>query len=480
MCVSPRPEPSISSLNSLKREVAHDFTRLNPDATLTLFNSEPLIGIELGPSGRLGVILLNVFAAGSLSEFGHYLLDFCLAGMADFRREGSIFTMRQVVVCFFAGFAGVVFGLWQTNSQGGFAAANGQAQRLQIPSQGQRIRLPQQQLKFRTPPDAYTAQGLTPYESAAAYVYESNNRSVINIATRVGAERVMWRENPTEDAGSGFVIDSEGHILTNYHVIEDADRITVTMFNGDTYEGKAIGIDPLNDIAIVKLDVPRELLFPVVIGDSSELKVGYQVFAIGNPFGLERTMTTGIVSSLNRTLPISRSRSIKSVIQIDAAINPGNSGGPLFDSHGRLIGMNTAIASNTGQSAGIGFAIPSNLISRVIPELIKHGRVIRPDIGILQVLQTEEGLRILRMDPQGAAIEAGLKGPSVVRRKRGFVVFEVEDRSTADLIIGINGKKTLEVDEFLSEVESHRPGDTVTVVIVRDGTALNVDVRLKE
>ena len=252
------------------------------------------------------------------------------------------------------------------------------------------------------------------------------------------------------------------------------------MFNGDTYEGKAIGIDPLNDIAIVKLDVPRELLFPVVIGDSSELKVGYQVFAIGNPFGLERTMTTGIVSSLNRTLPISRSRSIKSVIQIDAAINPGNSGGPLFDSHGRLIGMNTAIASNTGQSAGIGFAIPSNLISRVIPELIKHGRVIRPDIGILQVLQTEEGLRILRMDPQGAAIEAGLKGPSVVRRKRGFVVFEVEDRSTADLIIGINGKKTLEVDEFLSEVESHRPGDTVTVVIVRDGTALNVDVRLKE
>lgn len=388
--------------------------------------------------------------------------------------------MKQVVVCFFAGFAGVVFGLWQTNPESRLKAAQGQMQQLQIPSQGSGSNLPQQSLRFRQAPDAYTAEGLTPYESASAYVYESNNRSVVNIATRVGAERVMWRENPTEDAGSGFVIDDDGHILTNYHVIEDADRIMVTMFDGDSYQAKAVGVDPLNDIAIVKLDVPQDLLFPVVIGDSGLLKVGHQVFAIGNPFGLERTMTTGIVSSLNRTLPITRSRSIKSVIQIDAAINPGNSGGPLFDSHGRLIGMNTAIASNTGQSAGIGFAIPSNLISRVIPELIQHGRVIRPDIGILQVLQTEQGLRILRMDPQGAAIEAGLKGPSIVRRKRGFVVFDVEDRSTADLIVGINGKKTLEVDEFLSAVESHRPGDTVQLVIVRDGKAMNVSVTLKQ
>ena len=268
--------------------------------------------------------------------------------------------------------------------------------------------------------------------------------------------------------------------MTNAHVIEDSDRIVVTLYNGDSHEAQVVGKDPLNDIAIIKVEAPAEDLFPVVIGDSNMLKVGLKVFAIGNPFALERTMTTGIISSLNRTLPITRARSIKSVIQIDAAINPGNSGGPLLDSHGRLIGMNTAIASNTGQSAGIGFAIPSNLIARVIPELLKHGRVIRPDIGILQVLKTDEGLRILRMEPDGAAALAGLRGPAIVRKKRGFVVFEMEDRDRADVIVGVNGKKTLKVDEFLSEVESHRPGDVVTVSIIREGQPMAVDVQLTE
>ena len=327
-------------------------------------------------------------------------------------------------------------------------------------------------------PNAYNEQGLTPYEAASAYVYERNNRCVANIATRIGSQRFMWRENPTEDAGSGFVIDSSGHVMTNYHVIEDADRILVTLFNGESYDGEPVGADPLNDIAIVRINAPTELLHPVAIGDSGSLKVGMQVFAIGNPFGLERTMTTGIISSLNRTLPITQSRSIKSVIQIDAAINPGNSGGPLFDSHGRLIGINTAIASNTGQSAGIGFAIPSNLVRRVIPELLKHGRVIRPDIGILQVLKTEQGLRILSMDPDGPAVQAGLRGPATVRRKRGFVVFEMEDRSKADLIVGVNGRKIVDVDDFLSEIESYRPGDNVSLIIIREGQAMTVDIQL--
>ena len=191
-------------------------------------------------------------------------------------------------------------------------------------------------------------------------------------------------------------------------------------------------------------------------------------------------MTTGIISSLNRTLPVTRARSIKSVIQIDAAINPGNSGGPLLDSHGRLIGMNTAIASSTGQNSGIGFAIPSNLLSRTIPELIQHGRVIRPDVGITEVLRTENGLRILRMDPDGPAAKAGLQGPALRRRKNGFVVFEFEDRSAADLIVGVNDRKTLKVDEFLSEVESYRPGDTITLTVIRNDQRLQVKVTLGE
>ena len=390
--------------------------------------------------------------------------------------------MKQIVCCFLAGMAGVFFAVWLLDSASGLQTANAQVSPnpLQIPSAPTTSRNTIATTRPLAPLDAYTSSGMTPYETAAAYVYETNNRSVTNIATRIGGERVMWRDNPTEDAGSGFVIDSEGHVMTNYHVIEDADRITVTLYNGDSYEGIRVGVDPLNDIAILRIDVPEGLLFPVEIGDSNNLKVGMQVFAIGNPFGLERTMTTGIISSLSRTLPITRTRSIKSVIQIDAAINPGNSGGPLLDSHGRLIGMNTAIASSTGQSAGIGFAIPSNLISRVIPELIQHGRVIRPDVGILQVLKTEEGLRILRMDPNGAAVKAGLQGPTVVRRKRGFVVFESEDRSKADLIVGVNGKKTVDVDEFLSEVESHHPGDKITLSIVREGRPINVQVVLQE
>ena len=348
--------------------------------------------------------------------------------------------------------------------------------RLQIPADHSVANGPQSTLANQ--PLIYDSNGLTPDEAASVYVYESNNRSVANIATRIGSARVMFMDNPTEDAGSGFIIDHSGHILTNYHVIEDAQRIQVTLFDGESYEAEPVGVDPINDMAVIRINAPQELLFPVKFGDSSRLKVGMKVYAIGNPFGLERTMTTGIVSSLNRTLPVTRARSIKSVIQIDAAINPGNSGGPLFNSHGMLIGMNTAIASKTGQNSGIGFAIPVNLIRRVVPELIEHGRVIRPDSGILEVMRTESGLRILRLDPEGAAIKAGLRGPEIRRVKRGFVVFESIDRGSADLIVGVNGKKTLQVDEFLSEIESHRPGDQVRIEVIRDGQQISIPLTL--
>jgi S1-C subfamily serine protease len=222
-------------------------------------------------------------------------------------------------------------------------------------------------------------------------------------------------------------------------------------------------------------------LLPVTLGSSERLRVGQRVFAIGNPFGLERTLTTGIISSLDRSLPTHNHRTIKSIIQIDAAINPGNSGGPLLDSHGRLIGMNTAIASKTGQSAGVGFAIPVGNILRVAPELIAHGHVIRPDSGIAKVLQTEKGLLIATMTPGGPAEQAGLRGFRIVkqRRRQGPFAYESQsiDRNAADLVIAVDHRPITTANDFLNQVEAKRPGDEVTLTVIREGR--EVDVRLK-
>ncbi len=337
----------------------------------------------------------------------------------------------------------------------------------------------QDALSDMVPPRVYNAAGLAPDEAVAAFVYEANDRSVVNIATRIGAARGLLGENPTADSGSGFVLDHRGHILTNNHVIESAQRILVTMHTGEEFEAELVGREPINDLAVVRISAPAEKLVPVRFADSSALKVGMRVFAIGNPFGLERTMTTGIISSLDRTLPVTRARSIKSVIQIDAAINPGNSGGPLMNSHGEVIGINTAIASRTGQNSGIGFAIPSNLVARIVPELIQHGRFIRPEFGIDEVAKTEEGLRIITMNPEGPAAKAGLRGPEIRRSRRGIFTFESRDISTADIIVGVNGTKTIKPDEFLSEVESHRPGDRITIEVLRGGELVSVPVLLE-
>jgi len=202
------------------------------------------------------------------------------------------------------------------------------------------------------------------------------------------------------------------------------------------------------------------------------------VFAIGNPFGLERTMTTGIISSLNRTLQVTNNRSIKSIIQIDAAVNPGNSGGPLLNSHGRLIGMNTAIASRTGQSAGVGFAIPSSLIARVVPQLIAHGRVIRPEIGIQMVKVTEKGMLIAKLTPDGPAARAGLRGPQVVKKRRGPLSWDTIDFAAADLITAIDGEPIKNADDFLTAIESKQPGDRVDLTVVRGGQEFKVPVIL--
>jgi S1-C subfamily serine protease len=271
-------------------------------------------------------------------------------------------------------------------------------------------------------------------------------------------------------------------VLTNNHVVKDAREIRVTLFNGETMSADLVGQDPENDIAVLKIPAGPDLLHPVTLGDSNRVRVGQKIYAIGNPFGLERTLTVGIVSSLNRTLQSTRRRTIKSVIQIDAALNQGNSGGPLLDSRGRLIGMNTAIASLTGENTGVGFAIPVNTIRRVVPQLIEKGRVIRPDIGIARVLVTDGGLVIVTLAPGGPAEQAGLSGFRLVRRQRqrGRYVYEETyiDHSRADLIVAVEGQKVRSVDDFLTIIESKQPGETVVVTVVRDNRPLDVSVTL--
>jgi S1-C subfamily serine protease len=322
----------------------------------------------------------------------------------------------------------------------------------------------------------------TTAERTNILVYEQANRSVVHITTRADRTAMLILEVPTEGTGSGSVLDGEGHILTNNHVIDGAQEIRVTLASGESFDAQIVGRDAANDMAVLKIDAPPALLAPIALGDSSRLRVGQHIYAIGNPFGLERTMTTGIISSLNRSLPTKTGRTMKSIIQIDAALNRGNSGGPLLDSRGRLIGMNTAIASSTGENTGVGFAIPVDTIKRVATQLIESGRVIRADAGISHVLPTERGLLVVMLVPGGPAERAGLRGFRIVREqeRRGPFVVEKKkvDRSQADLIVSVDGEKVSSPDEFLSLIEQHRPGERAIFGIVRGNTVVEVPVTL--
>ncbi len=335
-----------------------------------------------------------------------------------------------------------------------------------------------------SPPDqgpALDDSQMTPDERVNIAVYEATNRSAVNIRTRsVQTDRFFMRELTSQAEGSGIVIDRQGHILTNFHVIDGAREVQVTLHDGMTFPASLVGTDPATDVAVLKIEVPEESLHPVTFGSSTGLKVGQRVFAIGNPFGLERTLSTGIISSLNRSLPRrNRGGTIKSIIQIDAAINPGSSGGPLLDSQGRMIGMNTAIASKTGDSAGVGFAVPINTIARVVPQLIQDGRVLRADIGIARVHEIKQGLLVYALVPGGAAAEAGLQGPKIIRRRQGPFVYRTIDISAADLIVAVDGKPVRTADDLLTIVESKQPGDEVEVTVIRNGKKRRVTVLLE-
>jgi S1-C subfamily serine protease len=343
-----------------------------------------------------------------------------------------------------------------------------------------------------TPPGSQAAAAapdptvaLTAEERVNVDVYEKANRGVVNITTQTFQPNFFFMvETPSQGTGSGSVLDREGHILTNLHVIEGAERIVVTLFTGEAYEARVVGQDPPNDTAVLRIDAPGEDLVPVTLSPSYKLRVGQKVYAIGNPFGLERTMTVGIISSLNRSLRSQSGRLMESIIQIDAALNRGNSGGPLLDNRGRLIGMNTAIASRTGENTGVGFAIPASTLARVVPELIDHGKVIRPDLGIARILETDRGIVIVATTPDGPADSAQLRGYRVVRQRyrQGPFIYEGTgiDRSHADIIVAVNGVPVRTRDELLSVVEKKKPGDTVEVTIIRDGREKLVRVQLGE
>lgn len=335
----------------------------------------------------------------------------------------------------------------------------------------------------RSPRDEAPADQYTPEEQVNIFVYERTNRGVVNITTKgAKTDNIFQLEIPTEGAGSGSVIDRRGHILTNNHVIADSRDIKVTLFNGKSYGAVLVGRDPATDIAVLRIDAPEEFLHPIEFGDSTHLKVGQRVFAIGNPFGLERTMTTGIISSLNRTIPSTTGRSMKSIIQLDAALNRGNSGGPLINSRGELIGMNTAIASSTGNNTGVGFALPTSTIERVIDQLIETGRVIRPELGIARVYETERGLLTAVLLPEGPAERAGLRGFRLIKEEKREGLFMVVktsvDRSQADLIVAIDGLPTATAEELLAQVESKQPGDKVVLTVLRDGRPVDIPVEL--
>ncbi|WP_425563520.1 S1C family serine protease [Microbulbifer aestuariivivens] len=276
-------------------------------------------------------------------------------------------------------------------------------------------------------------------------------------------------------AGSGFIWDDKGHVVTNFHVIEGARKVTITLQDRSEWPALLVGTAPEKDLAVLRIDAPRELLKPLVTGSSRNLAVGRKVLAIGNPFGLDTTLTTGVVSALGREIEAANNRTIRNVIQTDAAINPGNSGGPLLDSRGRLIGVNTAIYSPSGASVGIGFAIPVDTVKKIVPELIAHGRLVRPVLGIESAPDQWashygfEGVAVLRTAPGMPAEQAGLRG--IHRAPNG-------GWQLGDVIVGIDRQAVRNHDDLLNALENHRAGDEVSLSFVRDGQTRETSITL--
>jgi S1-C subfamily serine protease len=313
-------------------------------------------------------------------------------------------------------------------------------------------------------------------------IYRSLSPGVVNVHSTSYARDFFGFVEPQEGSGSGSVIDQQGNILTNYHVIEGATKLAVSFGGQKNYAAKVVGGDPDTDLAVIKLiEMPKEPLTIVPLGDSDKLEVGQKVLAIGNPFGMDRTLTTGVISGLQRPIRARNGRPIEGAIQTDASINPGNSGGPLFDSHGRMIGINSQILSPSGASAGVGFAVPVNIAKRIVPELVRSGEIRRPKLGITtrdvetlknQVeLPVSDGVLIWQIAPGGPAANAGL---------HGLTQTENGDVEIGDVIVGIDNEKVANTDDLYRILNKRAMGAQVQVQIVRNGRRTSVPVRLTE
>jgi S1-C subfamily serine protease len=317
-------------------------------------------------------------------------------------------------------------------------------------------------------------------------VYERVNKAVVFITSVTIGYNWFLEAIPQEGTGSGVIIDQAGHVLTNRHVVKDAQQLTITLADGTEVEGKIVGQDPENDLAVVQFDPKGKALTTITFGNSGSLKVGQKVLAIGNPFGFDRTLTTGIVSGLARPLQTEDGYVIRETIQTDAAINPGNSGGPLLNSHGELIGINTAIYSPSGASAGVGFAIPINTVSRIVEELLKYGVVRRGWIDIDFVPIGSALVRAFRLPVQQGilvsiartnALAAGIKGgdSSKAVRYGSTIIY-----GGGDIITEVNGKKVTGLPDFYAVLEDSKPGESVTVKLLRGTQEKTVTVKLVE
>ncbi|MDR2808734.1 MAG: trypsin-like peptidase domain-containing protein [Spirochaetaceae bacterium] len=345
----------------------------------------------------------------------------------------------------------------------------------------------------KTEPDGYitplSTADIIPYtddERINIMVYDKYNAGVVNITTETVA--INWFLEPVLQeggSGSGSIIDPQGYVLTNNHVIEKANKIFITLSNGSQFEGTIIGTDPENDIAVLKFIPPANMeLHTIPFGDSSTLKVGQKVLAIGNPFALERTLTVGIVSGLGRPIQISSNRIIRDMIQTDASINPGNSGGPLLDAQGRMIGVNTMIYSPSGGSVGVGFAVPVNTAKRVVSELISYGNVRRGwiDASVVQLfpalvsyakLPVNSGLLVSRTKRNGLAEKAGLRQGSEAVRYGSSVIY-----LGGDIITKVDGMKTGTLADFYAALEDNKPGEQIEIEIMRGGTPVTLSITL--
>jgi S1-C subfamily serine protease len=314
-------------------------------------------------------------------------------------------------------------------------------------------------------------------EQNSIEVYKSISPGVAFITTSQRFENFWGQEFEQESGnGSGSVIDAEGHILTNHHVVEGATKLTVSFGDGKVFPAQLIGGDPDTDLAVIKVDAPKEGLTVIPFGDSDKLVVGQKVLAIGNPFGLDRTLTTGVISGLERPIRARNNRPIDAAIQTDASINPGNSGGPLLDKYGRMIGINSQILSRSGGSVGVGFAVPVNTAKRVVPQLIKNGFVMRPKLGASlptikdfiargYKMPVDYGLVVYQTLPRSPAANAGLRGVSA-------------DGRLGDVILSVDGQRMNDLDDLYRLLDKKKIGDTVDVEVYRDGGRVNVPVTL--